>query len=69
MVTEALRRASDTKALEFGVGAIEKTGKMFRELFPSSRAVVVAETPGKLLESVSSEILNQRELSRRLLLS
>ena len=37
MVTEALRRASDTKALEFGVGAIEKTGKMFRELFPSSR--------------------------------
>lgn len=43
MVTEALRRASDTKALEFGVGAIEKTGKMFKELFPSSRAVVVAD--------------------------
>ena len=43
MVTEALRRASDTKALEFGVGAIEKTGKMFKELFPSSKAVVVAD--------------------------
>ncbi|MGN0189804.1 MAG: sn-glycerol-1-phosphate dehydrogenase [Candidatus Cryptobacteroides sp.] len=43
MVTEALRRASDTKALEFGVGAIEKTGKMFKQLFPSSKAVVVAD--------------------------
>ena len=43
MVTEALRRANDTKALEFGVGAIEKTGKMFKELFPSSKAVVVAD--------------------------
>lgn len=43
MVTEALRRASDTKALEFGVGAIEKTGEMFKRLFPSSKAVIVAD--------------------------
>ena len=36
MVTEALRRANDTKALEFGVGAIEKTGKMFYMRISSS---------------------------------
>ena len=42
-VTEALKRASDTKALEFGVGAIENTANMFKELFPSSKAVIVAD--------------------------
>lgn len=34
MVEEALRRASDTKALEFGAGATSRTGKIFKELFP-----------------------------------
>ena len=36
IVAEALRRASDTKALEFGVGAIARTGELFLKLFPVS---------------------------------
>lgn len=39
----ALERARDTKALEFGAGAMEKVPAMFRKLFPGKRAVVVAD--------------------------
>ena len=39
----ALERARDTKALEFGVGAMEKVPAMFNKLFPGKTAVVVAD--------------------------
>ena len=39
----ALERARDTKALEFGAGAMEKVPAMFRKLFPGKKAVVVAD--------------------------
>lgn len=39
----ALERARDTKALEFGDGAMEKVPAMFRRLFPGKKAVVVAD--------------------------
>lgn len=39
----ALERARDTKALEFGAGAMEKVPAMFRRLFPGKKAVVVAD--------------------------
>lgn len=42
-VDEALRRARDTKALEFGVGAMEQVPSMFRKLLPGKRAIVVAD--------------------------
>ncbi|MGM9736239.1 MAG: sn-glycerol-1-phosphate dehydrogenase [Candidatus Cryptobacteroides sp.] len=43
MVAEALKRANDTKALRLGAGAVSQTGMLFRELFPESKAVVVAD--------------------------
>lgn len=39
----ALERARDTKALEFGAGAMEKVPAMFSKLFPGKKAVVVAD--------------------------
>ena len=39
----ALERARDTKALEFGVGSMEKVPAMFRKLFPGRSAIVVAD--------------------------
>ncbi len=42
-IEEALARATDTKALELGAGAITRTGKMFRELFPGCRAVLISD--------------------------
>lgn len=39
----ALERARDTKALEFGAGAMEKVPAMFRKLFPGKKAIVVAD--------------------------
>lgn len=39
----ALERARDTKALEFGVGAMEKVPAMFNKLFPGKTAIVVAD--------------------------
>lgn len=33
-IETALERARDTKALEFGVGAMEKVPSMFEKLFP-----------------------------------
>ena len=38
-----LRKIRDTKALEFGVGAMEKVPSMFEKLFPGKTAVVVAD--------------------------
>lgn len=43
MVAEALRRASDTKELEIGIGAVSVTGSMFHKLFPGEKAIVVAD--------------------------
>ncbi len=39
----ALKKASDTKALEIGVGAMKKTAEMFSNLFPEAKATVVAD--------------------------
>ncbi len=39
----ALKKASDTKALEIGVGAMKKTAEMFSKLFPEAKATVVAD--------------------------
>ena len=44
IIEEAIKRASDTKALEMGVGAMAKTGEMFRNFFPGKEAVIVADT-------------------------
>ena len=43
-IEEALRRARDTKALEFGVGCMNKVPEMFKTLFPGKKAIVVADT-------------------------
>ena len=40
-IETALKRARDTKALEFGVGAMEKVPAMFEKLFPGKTAIVV----------------------------
>lgn len=40
----ALKKASDTKALEIGVGAMQKTAEMFNQLFPGAKATVVADS-------------------------
>lgn len=67
MVAEALRRASDTKALEFGAGATSRTGKIFKELFPGRYAVIVAdkntwEAAGKeAFQSLEAEGIRQRK--------
>lgn len=42
-IEEALKRARDTKALEFGEGAMLKVPDMFKELFPGETAIVVAD--------------------------
>lgn len=42
-IEKALERARDTKALEFGVGAMEKVPAMFNKLFPGKTAIVVAD--------------------------
>ena len=42
-IETALERARDTKALEFGVGAMEKVPSMFEKLFPGKTAIVVAD--------------------------
>ena len=43
-ISEALERARDTKALEFGAGAMKKVPEMFRKLFPGRTAIVVADS-------------------------
>lgn len=67
MVAEALRRASDTKALEIGLGATQKTGKMFKDLFPGVQAVVIADTNTwkaageKVYQAIENEGIRQRK--------
>ena len=67
LVAEAIRKASDTKALEIGKEATEKTGGMFKALFPDKKAVVIAdkntwEAAGKtVFEVLEKEGIDQRE--------
>lgn len=42
-VEEALKLASETKALEIGVGIMTEAGRMFKEQFPGQKAVLVAD--------------------------
>ena len=42
-IEEALERARDTKALEFGVGCMKKVPDMYKKLFPGKKAIVVAD--------------------------
>ena len=44
IIEQALRRTTDTKALVLENGAMEKTPRMFCELFPGKKGVVVADT-------------------------
>lgn len=43
-LTDILEQSSDTKALETGSGAIGKAVRMFRQLFPGKRPVIVAHS-------------------------
>jgi glycerol-1-phosphate dehydrogenase [NAD(P)+] len=43
-LTEALRSARETRAIVIGEGVLNQIPKMFRELFPSRRAVIVADS-------------------------
>lgn len=42
-LAEALGSARDTRALILGCGVVTETGRVFREQFPASRAVIVAD--------------------------
>ena len=44
MIRKAIDRASDTKALQIGKGAIAKTAAMFNDLFPLQSAIIIADT-------------------------
>ena len=39
----ALEKASDTKAMEIGTGAMKQTGEMFKKLFQGEKAIVIAD--------------------------
>ncbi len=43
-VQKALERTSDTRALEIGSGILPHVGKMFKDLFPGQKALIVADT-------------------------
>jgi glycerol-1-phosphate dehydrogenase [NAD(P)+] len=43
-IEDALKAASDTKALRIGDGILEQVADLFKEQFPNKRAVVVADT-------------------------
>ena len=43
LIAEALRHTTDTKSCVIGCGAVSETARMFRELFPGMKAVVVAD--------------------------
>lgn len=43
LIKTALETASETKAIEFGKNALEKTGPMFAELFPGEKVILVAD--------------------------
>lgn len=42
-IEKVLQKLRDTKALEFGVGALKKVPSMFKKFFPGKTAVVVAD--------------------------
>ena len=42
-IEKVLQKLRDTKALEFGVGALKKVPSMFEKFFPGKTAVVVAD--------------------------
>lgn len=44
MVNNTLQRATDTRALKVGSGVVAECGRMFRELFGSRKAIIVADT-------------------------
>ena len=43
-IESALRRTTDTRALELGVGTLPRVADLFKQLFPGCRAVIVADT-------------------------
>lgn len=43
LIEQALRSATDTRAIEIGRGAVKHTGGLFSRLFPGRRAVIVAD--------------------------
>lgn len=43
LIEKALRTATDTKAIEFGPGAVRRVGAMFTSLFPGKKAQIVAD--------------------------
>ena len=45
MIEEALTQTTDTKACEIGPGATEAAARMFGELFPEARKVIVIDDP------------------------
>lgn len=44
-IEEALTKTTDTKACEIGPGAVEASARMFGDLYPEARRVVVVEDP------------------------
>lgn len=42
-IAQALTTSDETKAIEFGEGALAKTGEMFKKLFPGAKFLVVAD--------------------------
>lgn len=42
-IDQALREATETRAIEFGPGAVHRAGAMFARLFPGKRAQIVAD--------------------------
>ena len=42
-IERALERTTDTKDLFLGAGVVSRTGEMFAKLFPSQRAIIVAD--------------------------
>ncbi|MFT3888011.1 MAG: sn-glycerol-1-phosphate dehydrogenase [Arachnia sp.] len=43
LIQHALESADETRAIEFGHGALARTGRLFKELFPDATALVVAD--------------------------
>ena len=43
LIQQALESADETRAIEFGHGALARTGGLFRSVFPDATALVVAD--------------------------
>lgn len=56
IIETALKTADETKAIEFGENALEKTGAMFAELFGGKKAMVVAD--GNTFDVCGKEVLD-----------